>query len=186
MNNTEQTPCIGTAERYNALMSMITRTEDRLRTSELVYFSLNIIVLLFTISFVSRLVDKVNYYLTYMDYALIFLIISIGMSVNVYWVTFALRLQLKLKLRYFQARAIERKMNCTGEYIFSDENIFFDPAIRHLDSFDNNEKLLYPTEGFTRMDGFIGNLKPRHFSWMLPCLFIAIYWTIFILLATTI
>lgn len=186
MNNAELEAGLATAKRYKALMSMITRTEDRLRTSELVYFSLNIIILLFTISFVSGLVHKISYYLTYMDYALVFLILTIGMSVNVYWVTFAMRLQLKLKLRYFQARAIERKMNCIGETIFSDENIFFDPGIHHLDSYDNKETLAYPAEGLTSMDGFIGRIKPRHFSWMLPCLFIAIYWTIFILLVTTI
>jgi hypothetical protein len=186
MSNAEQETGFATAERYNALMSMITRTEDRLRTSELVYFSLNIIVLLFTISFVSGLVHKINYYLTYMDYALVFLILTIGMSINVYWVTFAMRLQLKLKLRYFQARSVERKMDCAGENIFSDENIFFDPDVHHLDSYDNKEKLIYPAEGVTSMDGFIGRIKPRHFSWMLPCLFIAIYWTIFVLLVTTI
>ncbi len=186
MNKDEQETGAATTERYIALMSMITRTEDRLRISELVYFSLNIIVLLFTISFMSGLVHKINYYLTYMDYALVFLILTIGMSVNVYWVTFAMRLQLKMKLRYFQARSIERKMDCVGENIFSDENIFFDPDIHHLDSYDNKERLVYPSEGLTSMDGFIGKIKPRHFSWMLPCLFIAIYWTIFILLVTTI
>jgi len=186
MNNIELETGLATAERYNALMSMITRTEDRLRISELVYFSLNIIVLLFTIAFVSGLIHKINYYMTYMDYALVFIILTIGMSVNVYWVTFAMRLQLKLKLRYFQARSIERKMNCLGESIFSDESIFFDPEIYHLDSYDNKERLTYPVEGLTSMDGFIGNIKPRHFSWMLPCFFIATYLTIFILLVTTI
>lgn len=186
MNNVELETGVATAERYSALMSMITRTEGRLRLSELVYFSLNIVVLLFTISFVSGLVHKINYYLTYMDYALVFLILIIGMSVNVYWIIFAMRLQLKLKLRYFQARTIERKMNCIGENIFSDESIFFDPGIHHLDSYDKKERLAYPVKGLTRMDGFIGNIKPRNLSWMLPCLFIAIYWTVFILLVTTI
>jgi len=186
MNNVELETGRATAERYKALMSLITSTEDRLRTSELVYFSLNIFVMLFAIAFVSGLIHKINYYLTYMDYALVFLVLTVGMTVNVYWVTFAMRLQLKLKLRYFQARSIERKMNCIGESIFSDENIFFDPEIHHLDSYDNKERLLYPVEGLTSMDGFIGNIKPRHFSWMLPCFFIAIYLTIFILLVTTI
>ena len=186
MNSTGQDTGFATVEKYTALMSMITRTEDRLRMSELVYFTLNIVVLLFAISFVSEVLHKINYYLTYVDYALVFLILTMGMSVNVYWVTFAMRLQLKLKLRYFQARSIERKMNSAGENILSDENIFFDPEIHHLDSYDNKERLVYPAQGFTSMDGFIGNIKPRHFSWMLPCLFIAIYWTIFILLVTTI
>ncbi|MBI5663689.1 MAG: hypothetical protein HZC49_01180 [Nitrospirae bacterium] len=186
MNNAEQETGCATAERYNALMSMISRMEDRLRTSELVCFSLNLFVLMFSILFVSGLVQKINYYLTYMDYALSFLVLIIGMSINVYWVTFAMRLQLKLKLRYFQARSFERKMDCIGEYIFSDENIFFDPGIRFLNSYDNKERVEYPTTGLMRMDGFIGNIKPRQLTWMLPCLFIVIYWTIFILLITTI
>ncbi len=185
MNNVEQEVHDATTERYKALISMTSSMENRLRYSEIIYFCLNVLVILFTVFFVSALVTKVNYVLTYMDYAFVFLILAIGISINVTWVTFAMRLHLKLKLRYFQARSIERKMNCPGEHIFSDEHIFFDPHIRHLKSFDNKERVDYPTEGITRMDGFIGSIKPRHFSWLLPCFFISIYWVIFILLATT-
>lgn len=186
MNNVEQETGFATIERYKSLISIISTMENRLRYSELIYFSLNLIVLLFTISYISSLVHKINYLLTYMDYALVFLILIVGMSINIYWVTFAMRLQLQLKLRFFQARSIERKMNCTGEYIYSDDHIFFDPDVRHLDSYDNRERVYYPTEGITRMDGFIGTIKPRHFSWLLPSLFISMYWILSILLITTV
>lgn len=173
-------------ERYKILIKIITRTEDRLRILDFAYISLNVFVLLFVITFISHLVRQINYILTYMDYALIYLIILTGISINVYWIAFVMRIQLKLKLRYFQARALERNFNTPGENMFSDENIFFDPAVRRLESSDGKEILEFPTKGFTRMDGALGDLKPRHFSWLLPLCFIAVYWVVFLLLITTV
>jgi hypothetical protein len=130
--------------------------------------------------------QKINYLLTYQDLALIFICITTGTSLGAYWITFAMRVQLRLKLRYFQARVLERKLNAVGEYIFSDENIFFEPDIRRLESFDEKETLLYPTRGLARMDGIIGAAKPRYFSWLMPIFFIFIYWLIFFLVLTSI
>ncbi len=186
MNNTEQTTDSATTQIYTALISMISAIEDRLRWSELIYFSLNIFVFMFLITFISSIMNKAEYIMTYMDLSFIFLVIVIGMSINAYWVAFAMRVQLKLKLRYFQARNIERKLNSENEFIFSDESIFFDPDIRQLKSQDNKETLLYPTAGLTRMDGFIGAAKPRHFSWIMPCMFSVLHWLIFILVLTSI
>lgn len=186
MNNVEQETNFAAIEKYKSLISMISRTEDRLRLLDFAYIFLNVVVLLFSIMNVSHLVQKVNYILTYMDYALIYLILIVGMSINIYWVAFVMRIQLKLKLRYFQARSIERRLDSQNEKIFSDEDIFFDPDIRRIESSDGKEACKYPTTGLTRMDGLVGSLKPRHFSWLLPCMFITIYWLIFILLVTTI
>jgi len=182
-NNQEKTPGVS-PEKYIALMNSITNMEDRLRWSDLIYLFLNIIVLLSTVFFIFSLVRNVDYYLTYVDLALIFSCLMIGMSIDAHWVASAMRAQLKLKLRYFQARSMERMFNNAGEYIFSDESIFFNPNIRQLKSPDNKESLQYPTSGLARMDGFIGSAKPRYFSWMLPCLFIAIYWFIFFVVLT--
>ena len=182
-NNQEKTPGVS-HETYIALMNSITNMEDRLRWSDLIYLLLNIVVLLFTVLFISSLVHKVDYYLTYIDLTLIFSCLMIGMTVDAHWVASAMRAQLKLKLRYFQARSIERMFNNAGGYIFSDEYAFFNPNIRQLKSPDNKESLQYPTSGLARMDGFIGSAKPRYFSWMLPCLFIAIYWFIFFVVLT--
>lgn len=186
MDNAEQKTDNGTVNKYIALLSEISGMEDRLRWSEIFFLFVDVVVLLFTIVFISSVIHKVNYILTYMDLALFFICIVLGMSINAYWVAFAMRVQLKLKLRYFQARFMERKLNCAGECIYSDESIFFDPDIRRLESPDNKETLQYPTSGLTRMDGFIGAAKPRYFSWLLPCLFITIYWIIFFLILTRI
>jgi hypothetical protein len=158
--------------------------EDRLRWSELVYLSLNIFVFLFTVIFIHIMLDKDNYYLTYIDLALIFSCIFVGMSINAYWTTSALRVQLKLKLRYFQARSMERKLDSVGEHIYTDESIFFNPDTRSIESYDKKESLLFPTSGFTRMDGFIGSAKPRFFTLLFPCIFISIYWLVFFLVLT--
>jgi hypothetical protein len=186
MNKDKQETNTDSIEKYKALISLISRTEDRLRLSELVYLFLNIIVMLYTISFVSGLVHKIDYVMTYIDYSLIFLCITGGMSINVYWSAYAMRVQMKLKLRYFQARSLERRFNSIAEYIFSDECIFFNPEIHRLESFDKKETVTYPTRGSLRMDGLIGSIKPRYFSWLLPTMFVFIYATIFIIVVTTI
>lgn len=182
-NNQEKTPGVS-HEMYIALMNSITNMEDRLRWSDLIYLLLNIVVLLFTVLLISSLVHKTDYYLTYVDLTLIFSCLMIGMTIDAHWVASAMRAQLKLKLRYFQARYMERMFNNAGGYIFSDEAAFFSPNIRQLNSPDNKESLQYPTSGLARMDGFIGSAKPRYFSWMLPCLFVAIYWFIFFVVLT--
>lgn len=184
MDNNQEKIFSVSHEKYIALMNSITNMEDRLRWSELIYLLLNIVVLLFSVLFISSLIHKVDYYLTYIDLTLIFSCLMIGMSIDAHWVASVMRAQLKLKLRYFQARSMERMFNNAGEYIFSDESIFFNPNIRRLESPDNKESLQYPTSGLARMDGFIGSAKPRYFSWMLPCLFIAIYWFIFFVVLT--
>jgi len=184
MENNEQETNMATAEKYTTLISLISRIEDRLRRSDLIYLSLNIFVLLFMIVFTSSLTRKIDYFLTPLDLSFILICVAIGVLVNSSWIIFAMRTQLRLKLRYFQARTMERKMNCSGENIFSDEHIFFDPDIRRLDSFDNKEILHYPSKGLTAMDGFVGSAKPRHLSWILPTLFITIDWSMFFLAIT--
>jgi hypothetical protein len=102
------------------------------------------------------------------------------MFLCVFWIAFAMRLQLKLKLRYFQARYLERKMDSVGENFYSDEDIFFNPKIRNIESPDKKELLQYPVRGLTRMDGFIAGAKPRHLTWILPSIFFILYLLTFI------
>jgi hypothetical protein len=169
-----------TIHKYVALMTTINETEKRLGLADLIFLSLNIVVLLFTVHFISSLCQRTFLALSSMELLLILFCLVIGMAICVYWAAYAIRIQLKLKLRYFQARFLERKMSCIGECIFSDESVFFDPEARHIDSPDKKETLFYPTDGLTRMDGFIGAAKPRYFSWFMPLLFFAMYWVIFI------
>lgn len=186
MENTEPEEKMNPSLKYRHVITMIMGAENRLQLSELVFLTLDILVFLFTIYLINSMTINPGYLLTYFDIALIFVCITVGMSINAYWIAYAMRVQLRLKLRYFQARTLERKMSCSGICIFSDEDQFFDPDIRLLESFDDKEKLTYPTEGFTAMDGFVGSAKPRYFSWLIPSLFIAIYWSMFVLVLTKI
>jgi hypothetical protein len=172
-----------TTNKYLALISTINEMEKRLGWADLVSLTLNVLIFLFIVSFVSNLMHHMHFPLTSSDLLFVLLCLVIGMAVCVYWLTSAIRLQLKLKLRYFQARFLERKMNCVGECIFSDESLFFDRDMRRIESPDNKETLFYPTSGMARMDGFIGSAKPRYFSWIMPVLFFIFYWVIFLWIA---
>lgn len=165
--------------KYLGLITIIDSLEKRVASSEVIYLTLNTGIVLFTIGFISSLLNRQQIF-SPMDLLSIFFCLVIGMAVSTYWAVSAIRLQLKLKLHYFQARFLERTMNCPGEYFYSDEAIFFDPSVRRLESPDGAENLSYPTSGLTRMDGFIGSIKPRHFSLFMPLLFFFIYWTIFL------
>jgi hypothetical protein len=180
MNNAEKTADDATKSNYLSLLSTINEMERRMGWADLICLSLNILTILFTFSFISFLMHRTNSSPAAIEVLSVLFCLVIGMALCVYWTASAIRLQLKLKLRYFQARFLERKMDRVGEYIFSDEENFFAPGIRHLESPDKKELLHYPASGITRMDGFVGRLKPRHFSWLMPLLFFGIYWVIFI------
>lgn len=188
MNNVEQktgTDVKNTTRKYLALMAVISVMENRLVWLELVYLSLNVLFFLFAVKFIPALLDKTNALIN-INVVIILFCLIIGIAVNTHWIASAMRTQLKLKLRYFQARFLERKLNCPGEYIFSDEANFFDPDIRHLESPDEKEILKYPASGLIRMDGLIGAARPRFFSWMMPSLFIIIYWIVYFWVLTSI
>ncbi len=162
-------------KKYLAVISLIDRIENRLRWSELAFILMNLIVIFITMSFLAAVLDDTGQPLNPIFMLFIFFSHAIGISINAFWAASSTRLQLKLKLRYFQARYLERKLNRKGEYIISDESIFFNPKIRKVESPDGKETVFYPTEGFLRMDGFIGGAKPRILSLLMPLLFFIIY-----------
>jgi hypothetical protein len=165
-----------TVQKYLVLMNMICIMENRLVRSEMVYLIINIFVFFSsTLSF-----NRVKFF----GYTYLLFWLVIGMFLCVFWIASSMRLQLKLKLRYFQARYLERKMDSAGENFFSDESIFFNREIRKIESPDKKELLQFPARGFTRMDGFIGAAKPRYLSWILPSVFFILYllaWIYFVL-----
>ncbi|MGD9347382.1 MAG: hypothetical protein PVH84_16060 [Candidatus Aminicenantes bacterium] len=161
-----------TVQKYLGLMNMISTIENRMTRSELTYLIVNVLVFL-----VSTTVLRPARFFGY-PFSLFWLLI--GMYLCTFWIATSLRLQLKLKLRYFQARYLERKMNTSGEYFFSDEGLFFNPEIRKIESPDEEELLEYPVKGFKRMDGFVGAAKPRHLTWILPSVFFIFYVLTFI------
>ncbi len=156
-----------TVQKYLELMKMISTMENRLVRSEMIYLIVNIFVFFSSTISLSR-VQFFGY-----PYPLFWLVI--GMFLCVFWIASAMRLQLKLKLRYFQARYLERKMDSAGENFFSDEGIFFNSKIRKIESPDEKELLQYPVKGLNRMDGFLGATKPRHLTWILPSIFFIFY-----------
>ncbi len=168
-----------TLQKYLMLMNLIGIMEDRLLRSEIVYLIVNVFIFFTSTISLNILKPFGSSYFYISTYFFLFWLV-IGMFVCIFWIASAMRLQLKLKLRYFQARYLERKMDSEGENFCSDEDIFFNSKIRNIESPDKKELLQYPVKGLTRMDGFIGAAKPRHLTWMLPSIFFILYLLAFI------
>jgi hypothetical protein len=156
-----------TVQKYVLLMKMICIMENRLVRSEMVYLIINIFIFLSSTMSLNREGLFGN--------SLVLFWSALGMSVCIFWITSSMRLQLKLKLRYFQGRYLERKMDSAGENFCSDESIFFNPEIRRIESPDKKELLQYPVKGLSRMDGFMGAAKSRYVTWILPSIFFFFY-----------
>lgn len=177
-----------TTLKYLALMKFISSMEKRLVRTETIYLILNVFIY-FVSTIWLILLKRHSTSRASLDLGAIFLLFALvmGLVICFFWIAFAIRLQLKLKLRYFQARYLERKMDAAGENFFSEENIFFNPEIRKIKSPDEKEILEYPSKGLIRFDGFIGAAKPRYLTWVLPYLFAILYvltfvYTLFVVL----
>jgi len=175
-----------TINKYLCVASIIKRIEDHLRWSDFFFTFFNIAVFFLTINFLAWIFKRELTTLTNIDILNIFYCHVVGIFINAFWVASSMRLQLKLKLRYFQARFLERKMNQAGEFIFSDEDMFFNPEIRKVKSPDGEETVLYPTKGFLSMDGFIAASKPRLLLLLMPFIFLTYYLASFFYTLTTI
>ena len=156
-----------TVQKYLLLMRMIYIMESRLVLSEMVYLIINIFIFFSSTMSLNR--ERFWGHFSVLFWS------ALGMSVCIFWITSSMRLQLKLKLRYFQARHLERKMDSAGESFCTDESIFFNPEIRKIESPDKKELLQYPVKGFSRMDGFMGAAKSRYLTWILPSIFFFFY-----------
>jgi hypothetical protein len=169
----------GMTDKYLALVYIIEQIQHRLQCSELVYILLNLLVFFPSIFFAANSLNEGA--CSANPFCVLFILFSfaIGMIINAYWTVTSIRLQLKLKLRYFQARNLERKYNHSGEYFISDEAKYFNPEIGIVESFDGKETIFYPSKGALRMDGFIGSAKPRHLSLMIPAIFFIMYFVFF-------
>lgn len=175
METIEEKPDAAALEKYRIIVSVIDGVENRMKWSELAYLFLNLVVFFTTIYFISSVMRTVPYEIEPIYMLIIFFCHAIGISLNAFWTASSMRLQLKLKLRYFQARYLERKLYQPGESLFLDESLFFNPKVREVKSPDGEETVVYPTEGILRMDGFIGAAKPRVLSLMMPLFFFMVY-----------
>ncbi|MBF0591280.1 MAG: hypothetical protein HQL02_04255 [Nitrospirae bacterium] len=161
-----------TNKKYISLMQTILAIENRLVWSELAYLTLNIAIVFFSIGLLSYAAGKRD---THIIYISVLFILVIGEFLCVYWIIASMKIQMKLKLRYFQARFLERKQGIRGETFFSDESSYFNPSIGYVESPDRRERVDYPSTGAIRMDGFAGAAKPRHLSWVMASVIFFIY-----------
>lgn len=175
MEPIESKPDVAALEKYRIIISAIEGIENRMKWSELAYLFLNLIVFFTTLYFLSSVMKIVPHRIEPLFMLFIFFCHAIGVSLNAFWTASSMRMQLKLKLRYFQARYLERELNQPGASLFSDESFFFNPKIREVKSPDGKETVVYPTDGILRMDGFIGAAKPRVLSLMMPLFFFMVY-----------
>lgn len=176
--DTGQRPDTTTLRKYLSLLRIIPETQHHLVLYEVVMLALDLAVFLFTLFFTVYLQNLRSGRLAPIDVTFIILCLAVGLSISIYWVAMAMRGQLKLKLRFFQARYLERKMGHAGESLFTDE-AYFNKDYNKLESPDKVESIEYPSTGPLALDGFVGAARPRHFSWFMPGLFSCIYLLLF-------
>lgn len=164
-----------TIKKYLSIMTLIHEKEKCMRGYEIAYIFLNLVVFFSTVFYISGVISRTIQTISFLDMLFILLCHVFGLSINTFWTASSMRMQLKLKLRYFQARFLERKINRPGEFIFSDESLFFDAKNGQIESPDREETLIYPRKGPLRMDGFIGSAKPRVLSLFFPIIFFIIF-----------
>lgn len=175
MEETEKQIEKETVQKYLAIMTSIHEKEKCMRGYEIAYIFLNVAAFFATVFYISGVLSRTIQTVSFLDMLFILLCHVFGLSINTFWTVSSMRMQLKLKLRYFQARFLERKLNRAGEFIFSDESLFFDPKTGKVESPDGKETLIYPRKGPLRMDGWIGSAKPRVLSLFFPIMFFIIY-----------
>ncbi|MBF0345644.1 MAG: hypothetical protein HQL06_15630 [Nitrospirae bacterium] len=161
-----------TSNKYLSLIQVIQAMENRLLWSELAYLFLSILVMFFSIGLLSYATGRRD---ARTIYVFVLFLIVIGEFICVYWIISSMKIQMKLRLRYFQARFLERKQNVHGETFFTDESSYFNPSVRYIESPDKLERVEYPSSGAIRMDGFAGIAKPRHLTWFMASMLFFIY-----------
>ncbi|MCG6551233.1 MAG: hypothetical protein L7F77_02805 [Candidatus Magnetominusculus sp. LBB02] len=157
------------ADRYSLLINTITAMETRLIWSELAYMFFTGCILMFSVgllSFAGK--SKV------VNMLVMFLAVT-GEFTCVHWLITSMKHQMKLKLRYFQARYLERQQGLCGGQFLSDEMHYFNPSIGYVESPDKVERVTYPSSGATSMDGFAGSAKPRHLTWFMASMMFIVY-----------
>lgn len=174
----ETTPSRGTLEIYLRLIDTINEHQSRLAWSELFFIALEVVIFFACATQVIRFDDHPVQSVG-IGSATILTSLAIGIAVSTYWMAHAMRLQLRLKLRYFQARYLERRLGGLGEDILTGD-ARFNKDMTELESPDGEETIVFPRKGALRTDGFFGAAKPRVLSVLMPGLFFMIFMTLFI------
>jgi hypothetical protein len=169
----------GTLEIYLRLIDTINEHQSRLVWSELVFIALEVAVFFACIFQVIQLGDRPVQTVGTISSATVLMSLVIGMAISAYWVAYSMRLQLRLKLRYFQARHLERMLGGVGEDIFTGDALF-NKDMTLLESPDGVETIVYPRKGALRMDGLFGSAKPRVLSALMPGMFFILFLALFV------
>jgi len=169
----------GTLAIYLRLVDTINEHQARLVWSEFVFIALEVAIFFACVFQVVRMGDRPVQMVGTISSAAVLMSLVIGMAVSAYWVAHSMRLQLRLKLRYFQARFLERKLGGVGEDIFAGDSRF-NKDMTSLESPDGEETIVYPRRGALRMDGLFGGAKPRVLSALMPGTFFILFATLFV------
>jgi hypothetical protein len=169
----------GTLQIYLRLVDTINEHQSRLVWSELVFIAFEVAIFFGCVVQVIRMGDRPIQSVGTISSATVLVSLVIGIAVSAYWIAYSMRLQLRLKLRYFQARYLERKLGGIGEDIFAGD-ARFNKDMTTLESPDGVETIVYPRKGALRMDGLFGGAKPRVLSVLMPGLFFILFMTLFI------
>lgn len=175
----EKKPSQGTLQIYLRLIDTINEHQSRLVWSELAFIAFEVVIFFACALQVIRMGDRPVQSVGTIGSATVLASLVIGIAVSAYWIAYSMRLQLRLKLRYFQARFLERKLGGIGEDIFAGD-ARFNKDMTTLESPDGEETLVYPRKGALRMDGLFGGAKPRVLSVLMPGLFFILFMTLFI------
>ena len=167
----------GTLEIYLRLFDAIHEDQSRLAWSEIVFIVLEVAIFLACIAQITRIGDRPAETVDTIGSAAILLSLAIGMVVGAYWIGYASRLQIRLKLRYFQARYLERKLGGVGEDVLSGD-ARFNKDTTTLKSPDGEETLVFP-------HGTAESARRRLLSVVTPALFFAIFGALFIWILAT-
>ena len=170
---------VGTLEIYLRLIDTINEHQSRLVWSELAFIALEVVIFCACVLQVLRLGDRPAQTVGTISSAAVLMSLVVGMAVSAYWVAYSMRLQLRLKLRYFQARHLERKLGGDGEDILTGDALF-NKDRTELESPDGVESIFYPRKGALRMDGVFGAAKPRVLSVLMPGVFFILFLTLFV------
>lgn len=164
-----------TIRKYLLLTRTINTMQLRLALLETIYLLVDVLVLLFTIYYMSILSKRGLHNAAPMELSFVYFLVTLGISICAYWIISSMRLHMRLKLRYFQARALERKLGAEGEYLFTDEE-HFNHENQSLTSFDGKETIHYPAN----MDGVIASAKPRVLTVYMPFYLCAMFGIVFV------
>jgi hypothetical protein len=172
-------PQKGSLQIYLRLIDTINEHQSRLVWSELGFIALEVAIFFACVFQVVRLGDRPAQTIGTISSAAVLMSLVVGMAVGGYWVAYSMRLQLRLKLRYFQARNLERKLGGVGEDIFTGD-AHFNKDMTELESPDGVESIVYPRKGALRMDGIFGGAKPRVLSALMPAVFFVLFLALFV------